>query len=249
MTKRAILWCGQVREPTTARNEFGQLRQVGDPFAATDDASIQCNSMELAFRAAISLGVSREEIHACVLHDDLLPRNFDPRCEHRATVEGLRRLVRGLARRGSKEDALLFIAANHCSNSALATADPVDAMIDDGEPERLTPEVLGSCLSQLPGAQVIVVATCHAGIFLPLAERENCAVLAACAADKVYLVSRLDCKWPAFLDEFFGAWCACTLSDAIPRTRLSLDEAFSRAVERLAGEQPPIRAGTVLWPG
>jgi hypothetical protein len=137
---------------------------------------------------------------------------------------------------------------NHCSEQALATADPVDEFGDELAIERLTPEVLDNCLSHLPGTQVVVVSTCHAGIFLPLAEREGRAVIAACAGNEVYRVSRQDCKWPAFLDELFGAWCECALSDAVPTTRRSLDEAFLCAKARLAAGQVPLRAGAAVRP-
>ena len=73
MSRRAILWCGHVKAPALGRDEFGRLREVGDPLFATDDAKIQCNSLELAFQAALKLGVPREEIYACVIGNDLLP--------------------------------------------------------------------------------------------------------------------------------------------------------------------------------
>lgn len=252
MTKRAILWCGHVREPVLRRDEFGLRREeVGDPCGATDDAKIQRNSLELAFQAARALGVPRQEIYACVIHDDLLPEGFDMKRHHRATVDGLQRLARTLAARAEPEDALLFIAVNHCDKEALATADPVDELDEDRIIQRLTPEVLDDCLRPLGGLQVIVVATCHAGIFLPLAEHEGRTVLVACPAEEVYLVPRQDCAWPAFLDELFGAWCACALSDRVSRTRLPLGEAFNRAAAQLAEDRArnlPLCAGAAAWP-
>src|SRR5262245_28553442 len=128
MTRRAILWCGHVKEPMLARDEFGRLSEVGDPLAATDDSKIQCNSLALAFQAALALGVPRQEVYACVIHEHLLPEGFDRRRHHPATVDGLRRLTRALAARAAPEDALLFIAVNHCDREALATADPVDEL-------------------------------------------------------------------------------------------------------------------------
>jgi hypothetical protein len=110
----------------------------------------------------------------------------------------------------------------------------VDELDEERVIQRLTPEVLDACLRPLGGLQVIVVATCYAGIFLPLAAHEGRTVLAACPAKEMYLVPRQDCAWPAFLDELFGAWCACALSDRVSRTRLPLGEAFQRAAEQLA---------------
>jgi hypothetical protein len=251
MTKRAILYCGQVKEPRIGRDECGRPCEVSDPLRGTDDAKIQCNSLELAFGAALALGVPCPEIHASVLSEELLPQRFAGR-HHPATVDGLRELVRNLARRAKPEDALLFIAVNHSNEKALVTADPVDEFDADRVVLQLTPEALDNCLRPLPGPQVVVVATCHAGIFLPLGEREGRAVLVACAADEVYLVRREGCAWPAFLDELFGAWCGFALSDAVPRTRLPLDDAFTQAEERLRAERAPnlpLRAGTAAWPG
>jgi hypothetical protein len=252
MTKRAILWCGHVRERVVARDELGRARELDDPLLPTDDFKIQCNSLELAFKAALSLGVPDHEIHACVIHEDLLPQGFDPRRRHPATVDGLRRLARDLAERAGAEDPLLVIALNHGDEDALVTADPpLDEFDEDRVVQRLTPGALEDCLRPLRGPQVVVVATCHAGIFLPLAAREGRAVLVACPADAVYWVSREGCAWPAFLDELFGAWCECSLSDAVPRDRLALDEAFARAAARLAeagAANLPLRAGAAAWP-
>ncbi len=251
MTKRAILWCGHVREPVLRRDELSRTREVGDRLLVTDDAKIQCNSLELSFQAALALGVAPDEIHACVIRDDLLPQGFNPQRNHPATVDGLRRLVRSFASRAKPEDALLFIAVNHGNRSALATADRVDEFSDARVAPQLTPAMLDECLKPLGGAQIVVVATCYAGIFLSLEKRDGRAVLVACSAEEVYLVPREDCAWSAFLDELFGAWCECSLSDAIPRTRLSLQEAFVRARERLVAENAPnlpLCAGAAAWP-
>lgn len=258
MTKRAILYCGQVREPAIRRDMRGRphtlrgsLLEVEDEHVGTDDSKIQCNSLELSFQAALALGVARNEIHACVFHNDLLPPNFDARNNHQPTVAGLRRLVRGLSTRAKPEDALLFIAVNHGDETALVTADPVDEFGDASVAPRLTPAALDDCLRPLPGPQVVVVATCHAGIFLSLSERPGRAVLVACAAEEKHLIARQDCAWSAFLDELFGAWCGCAFSDAVPPKRLPLREAFEAAHARLAGANAkalPLCAGAAAWP-
>ncbi len=259
MTKRAILYCGQVREPALRRNARGKpetlrgaLMPVDDEHLGTDDSKIQCNSLELSFNAARALGVDRNEIHACVFRDDLLPQDFDPRNNHPATVAGLGRLVRALSSRAKPEDALLFVAVNHGDRTALVTADPVDEFGDAGLASRLTPTALDDCLRPLPGAQIVVVATCYAGIFLPLAERAGRAVVVACAAKEEHLIAREGRAWSSFLDELFGAWCECSLSDAVPRTRLPLEAAFVQAQERLvaaSSRNVPLRAGSAEWPG
>ena len=258
MPKRAILWCGQVKQPAIRQGMHGKshklrgsLLEITDEYAGSDDSKIQCNSLQLSFNAALALGVERNEIHACVFSDDLLPPSFDPGNNHPATVAGLHRLVRTLSVRAKPDDALLFIAVNHGNKSALATAEPVDELDDDRIVRGLTPAALDECLNQLGGSQVVVVSTCYAGIFLSLEKRKGRAVLVACSAEEVYLVPRQHCAWPPFLDELFGAWCACSLSDTVPRLRLPLEEAFCRAHERLTVEKAPnvpLREGEAEWP-
>ncbi len=258
MTKRAILYCGQVRQPAIRRDMRGNpcklrgsLLEIDDEYAGTDDFKIQCNSLELSFKAALALGVDRNEIHACIFNNDLLPPSFVPRNNHPATVAGLHRLVRGFTSRAKSEDALLFIAVNHGDDTALITADPVDEFGEEHMAPRLTPAALDDCLRALPGSQIVVVATCHAGIFLSLSERPDRAVLVACAAEDKHLIARQDRAWSSFLDELFGAWCGCAFSAAIPPKRLPLHEAFVTAYARLAEEKAPslpLCAGLAQWP-
>ena len=259
MTKRAILYCGQVREPALRRNVRGKpeklrgaLLPVDDEELGTDDSKIQCNSLDLSFRAARELGVEQDDIHACVFREDLLPQDFVLQNNHPATVDGLRRLVRSLISHAKPDDALLFVAVNHGNAAGLVTADPVDEFGDASLAPRLTPAALDDCLRALPGSQVVVVATCHAGIFLPLSERAGRAVLVACAADEQHLIPREDRAWSSFLEELFGAWCACSYSNIVPHPmRLPLDEAFARAHARLAADKAktlPLRAGSAEWP-
>jgi hypothetical protein len=251
MTKRAILWCGQLRAPELARDAEGRLHEVGDPLLVTDDFRIQVNGLELAFRAAQALGVPAEEIHACLLRDELAPQHLQTP-PYKATVADLRRLVDLLAVRSEPADALLFVAVNHgVRQGYLATADPVDAYGDrDPNAPRLTPQMLDECLRPLAGPQVLIIATCYAGVFLPLAQGRR-AVVATCSATERYLVSRADGSCSAFLDELFGAWCGVTHSDGVPATRLPLDQAFARARERLAlppSLNIPHLEGTNVWP-
>jgi hypothetical protein len=111
--------------------------------------------------------------------------------------------------------------------------------------------VLDNCLRQVAGPQVIVIATCFAGAFLPLAQDPRRAVVAACSATDEYHVLREDGSCSAFLDELFGAWCGVTHSDAIPTARMPLDEAFVEAKRRLAmtpSLNVPLYAGMNVWP-
>ncbi|HSN99279.1 MAG TPA: hypothetical protein VLS89_13380 [Candidatus Nanopelagicales bacterium] len=251
MTKRAILWCGQFKRPEFGTNNKGRWQEIGDPTISADDFKIQANGLELAFEAVRALGVSRDEVHACLVNDDLRPQRLStpPR---RATVADLRRLLGTIKARAAPQDPLIFIAVNHGGSHGLVTADPVDEFGESSQQSLLTPLVLDECLGPLPGPQVIVIASCYAGIFLPLgASRPDRVVLASCAREEVYRIDRGDLARSAFLDELFGAWCAVSLSDAIPRERLSLDLAFDRARERLASQKAselPLRAGAATWP-
>ena len=266
MTGRAILWCGHVREEHRVRDVEGRLSPMTgeqaqtrgvdyDPLLPADDLKIQANSLELAFNAARALGVPAGEIFACLLRDDLRPPGLRTR-PHRAMVPSLRRLVADIAGRAAAEDALLFVAVNHgIKGGGLATGDPPMDELEDPEDalprEPLTPACLDELLRPLAGPQVLVISTCYAGQFLPLAARPDRMVLAACPADEPYLVPRRDCAWSAFLDELFGAWCAEALWDDVPRTRLPLPEAFARAEGRLrdaGARDAPLCAGTAHWP-
>jgi len=250
MTTRAILWCGTLQERPAFETIEGPRFLPGDPCDPIYERAAQINGLELAFRAARALGAKPRDIHACVC-DDLLPQEFaTPRLP--ATVDALRLLTRTLAREAKADDALLFVATNHGEKEhGLLTSAVVDELDDDDTPEFLTPAVLDECLQALSGRQALVVAACYAGQFLPLAARSDRVVLASCRADEIYWIRKDDegaCS--AFLVELFAAWCAVGLSDAIPRDRLPLDDAFARATERLSlanARNVPVRAGTSIW--
>ncbi|HZF49662.1 MAG TPA: hypothetical protein VE093_13480 [Polyangiaceae bacterium] len=216
-----------------------------------DDIRVQSNNLELAFTAACSLGVPLDEVYACLVDDDLRPQKMKTQ-PFRATAGDLDRLVKFIARRADPGDALLFIAVNHGATTGLTTAEDVADPLRDDELTVLTPDRLDACLRMLSGPQVLVVSTCHAGVFLPLADTHpDRMVLAVCDAEETYSIQRTDCPVSAFLDELFAAWCECSLDDAIPKAKLPLDEAFLRAAERLAaqpGMTTPRRAGHAAWP-
>jgi hypothetical protein len=170
----------------------------------------------------------------------------------------LERVLARLARSATEEDALLFIATNHGEQQGLLTSSPVDEFSDDEEgPRLLTSEVLRRSLDAVAGTQVLVLATCHAGIFLPLA-RENRAVLASCAADQRYLVQEEPPCSP-FLVELFKAWCRTELQGyetLFSPGVVELDTAFAQAEQQLAsGAYPaetqrlkPLHHGVARWP-
>jgi hypothetical protein len=255
MTKRAILWCGQVRTPDYPTDLRGRPREGSDLRLPDDDFRIQINCLELAFRAACALGVACDDIYMCLLQEDLRPQASSTD-RHDATVEGLRRLVGTIERSSVAGDALLFIAVNHGGpDGVLATADPPRDPFEEesAAPRQLTPEVLAECLDPLQGAQVLVIATCYAGAFLRLGGDARRTVVAACADNEAYRVSRDDSSCSEFLNELFGAWCGVTHPDTVEDRRLPLGTAFERARQRLADVNPlkngpPHFAGTTVWP-
>jgi hypothetical protein len=211
--------------------------------------------LDLAVRAARALGVRAEDIHAFLGHEDLLTPGLAV-SQYPATVEALERVVARLARDSTADDALLFIATNHGERRGLLTSALVDEFADEEvTPRWLTPEVLRRCLEGLAGTQVLVLATCHAGIFLPLA-REGRVVLASCSGDQRYLVQE-DPPCSPFFVELFKAWCCIELPGYVTRFSSGiseLDAAFLQAEQQLgaypaSNEQPkPLREGAASWP-
>lgn len=239
MTRRALLWCGWANPS----------RKLDFPASVKD--------LELAVRAARALGVSDRDIHAFVGHEDLLSPE-QVASQHPATPEALARVLSMLARGATAEDALLFIVTNHGERQGLLTSGPVDEFASDDEgPRFLTPELLRRFLDEVPGTQVLILATCHAGIFLPLA-RENRAVLASCAADQRYLV-QAEPPCSPFLIEIFKAWCGTELpgyESRFSRDIVDLDAAFLQAEQQLTRgaysseyeRLKPLRQGVARWP-
>jgi len=238
VTRRALLWCGWA-DPA---------RMLDFPASVKD--------LELAVRAARALGVKDRDIHAFLGHADLI--SGVEVSQDAATLAALERVVARLAREATADDALLFIATNHGEQQGLLTSGPVDEFSSDEEvPRHLTPAILRQSLDRIPGTQVLILASCHAGVFLPLAQ-ENRAVLASCAADQVYLVQE-DPPCSPFLIELFKAWCSIELpgyQTVFSEGVFELDAAFLQAEQQLSqGAYPaeykrlrPLRQGTARWP-
>lgn len=153
MTRRALLWCGWA-----------------DPARVLDfPASVK--DLDLAVRAARALGVRDMDMHAFLSHADLIS---DPEVsQHAATIDALERVVASLAREATADDALLFIATNHGEQLGLLTSGPVDEFSSDEDmPRHLSPAILRQCLDKIPGTQVMIFATCHAGGLSSLGARE-----------------------------------------------------------------------------
>lgn len=248
MTRRAILWCGHVR-PAGARYPLG--RSMSDAAGFPDcDFPASVNDLELGFRSARELGISVKDIHPLVCDPDLLPSELSSRSLP-ATLESLENVLARIRRAALPEDALLFVATNHGCPEGLLTSTPVDELDELDGPVLLSPEHLGGALDSIPGAQVIIVAACHAGIFLPLGGPPDRTVLASCAADLVYRVHREERSCSPFLVELFASWCGVALWDDVVTARHPLGEAFTRAQARLAGEHRtavPLVNGPCAWP-
>lgn len=257
--KRAILWCGQVERGPIVRSMPDAVRQSqkerriadnrSESLFAHNDFTLQANGLELAFQAACHLGIEESEIYACLVQEDLCPQGLQT-AVRRATPSDLEKLLFEIGECSGHGDALLFVAVNHGSSRGLTTAEDVsDPMREDAE-TILTPEQLDYLLQPMTGPQVLVIVTCFAGAFLVLGNENRC-VLTACAANERYFVPRCDNLRSPFLEELFGAWCAHSHDDAIPRVNLPLDKAFERAKERMSlvqGLSVPCAAGVATWP-
>jgi hypothetical protein len=264
MTRRAILWCGYVKPPLP--------RPGSEASSWWSDAAASINDLEIAFRGARALGVPLHEIYACVCTPEVLPQAFETR-ERPASVAALRSLTAEIARHAGPEDALLFVATNHGDERRLFVPEKRDVRglvtepsveelderslrdddLDDPDEQSstdlLTPETFAACFDPLPGAQVVVVAACHAGCFLGIGNQRRM-VLTSCGADEKYWVDQEESSCSAFIAELFAAWCAVAPRDDIPADNMAPDEAFARSVRRLAdagARTVPRRQGSTVW--
>ena len=249
MSRHALLWCGWWRP------QRPQHRLDRGPQRIDLDFPASVRDLDMAVRAAKALGVRSEDIHAFVCRDDLLPQDFDESHQHPATIEELRRVTAAIARQGSPDDALLFVATNHGAKRGLLTSAPVDEFDEDPTAQVLTPSALASCLDPLPGQQVLLLAACYAGIFRTLGSDNRRAVLSACSEDQTYRV-QADPACSPFLLEMFQAWCGVGLQDNVrPRLATDLATAFAQAAQRLTQEYEPefrnfrpLLQGSASWP-
>lgn len=243
MTTRAILWCGYVKPAEQRR------RCVAGQF--TDfDFGASVHDLEMAIAAAHALGVSPRNIHALVCRDDLLPPDFRGNTQP-PTREALMRVTTSIARTSNPDDVLLFLASNHGESEGLFVAPPIDEFADDtSEPAYLRPTDLATCLEPLSGPQVLVIATCYAGIFLPLGARPNRVVMTACAADEKYYVEGDETPHSPFLHALLGAWSGVALPSHPTVARRGLSDAFNHAVDTLADScrRRPCLNGAVTLP-
>jgi hypothetical protein len=245
MTKRALFWCGFAKLPP------GRFGEPGASEAAYTDATTIANDLDFAVQAARSLGVEDHHMQAFVCSPDLLPAGYAGELSV-PTISAFERVVTRLAAATpTADDVMLFFATNHGMDEGLLTSAHVDELEPDA-PSFLSPEALGAALDRLPGAQVLVIAVCFAGVFLAIAQADRRLVLAACGAVDTYFAGG-STAWAAFPAELFRAWCSVSPDGGDCPVRMDLDEAFDFAVQRvMSGEVgrtiPPLRAGSVRWP-
>jgi hypothetical protein len=237
--RRALFWCGW----TDLKNPFDFPASVRD--------------LELSVRAARTLGIADEDMHALVCREDLLPQGFAG-SQSPATVRALERVLAEIAQSATPDDALLFVATNHGERRGLLTKAEVDEFAEEDEIQLLTPQLLEQALNGVPGRQVLIFAVCRAGIFLPLGQRQDRAVIAACSEDEKYLVQK-DPECSPLLRELFRSWCGVELPGYeidFSQGLRELGAAFAQAELRIGSSDyppqhrrlKPLLQGTPLWP-
>jgi hypothetical protein len=205
------------------------------------------SDIELAIQAACRRQVRPEDIWAFVCDPGLLPETFTGHVDH-ATVAALQAAMESIAQVATREDHLIFIATNHGTAQGLVIeTEPSDEFTeDDGEPEFLSLPVLQRCLEPIPGQQILVIGTCHAGIFLPLGSARR-TILAVCGADKPYEFdfSELDPPRSPFLYELLSRWAGVSLANYAVPEPTSMLEAFRVIESDFPGCDS---AGDASWP-
>lgn len=228
MTAHALLWCGFAK---------------GD--GASDDFVASVHDLELACRAAKALGIAPANIHAFMCRTDLLPADFRG-SRHLATRAELSSVLHNLR----PEDALFFVATNHGVPQGLLTSERVDEFEEDNlTPRQLSPGELRKMLDGREGAQILVIAACHAGIFLDLGGEKR-TVIAACSADETYRWEDKERPCSPLLPELFGAWTGTTFEGRPePPRKPALKAAFEATKVRLANGYEGHPTRTPLWSG
>lgn len=212
MRARAMLWCGRIRP-----------RQQLEPTAFAND-------IEMAVRSVLRRGVNPHDISAHVGDRSLLPDGFSG-APHEPTLDSLDRVMRSMAQDSKSEDAVIFVATNHGVRKGLLTAgEPPNPFADEEpKPVYLTPTFLQERLDAIAGQQIVLIATCHAGVFLPLGN-ERRVVLASCGADeKDYTYTGDHPPRALFLYEVLSHWAGTSLGGYPAPEPCSLTEAFERA--------------------
>lgn len=211
------------------------------------DEAISRNDIELAIDAAHARGVRPQDVWALVCKRDLLPEGFAGQ-HRRATLASFEEVAQHLAKTCGPQDGLLLVVTNHGDpEGLLVDTPPPDEFAEDAEdPPLLSPALLQQHLDAIPGPQIAVVATCYAGIFLPVASDRR-AVLTACGPDEIYYVNRYTQQPPRspFLYEVLSHWAGVSLADYEAPAPLSMAEAFTATKPACPGCHCE---GSARWP-
>jgi hypothetical protein len=229
MTIRAFLWCGYAREGV-ARPDISNLSR-GEKRSRVaklirDDFTASVNELQVAYDAALRLGVEPGHVFAFLTNDDLRPNDFKGSM-HQPTIESLLAVVSGIAQTSLPEDALLFFSSNHGGPTGLFVQQQIDELGEDMEPQVLSPEIFRAAFDRVQGSQLLVLSACNSGLFLCVAN-ERRAVLASCNPDEEYQYVHDDEGRPysVFGDVLLARWTGVTSFDQSVGGPMSLHDAF-----------------------
>ena len=243
MTCRAIIWCGAITQPRQRVQRRGKERRD----LPAMERVIFRSDIELAIQAAQRRQVRPEDIWAFVCDEELLPETFAGRV-YPATVPALQAAMKSIEQVATAEDHLIFIATNHgTAEGLLVETAPSDEFTEsDDEPAFLSLLILQHCLEPILGQQILVIATCYAGIFLPLGSARR-AILAVCGANKPYEIKFVELDPPRnpFLYELLSRWAGVSLANYAVPEPASMSEAFRTIEPDFEGCGS---AGDASWP-
>lgn len=206
--RRVVLWCGAYVNRRETHRWDDRRRRHMDGDRDWDDLSRCRRDLERAALAAKVWGAA--EIVLFAPDDAVLPHEMG--LVRLQPQEELEAYLRGLAERGRPEDRLLFVATNHGISAGMARS---PAQVDlfapwSPPPAPLSPQDLGALLDAIPGTQMLALACCYAGIFLPLASSRR-GVLTACGAGEVYYIERTEDAHAPLFRVLFSSWLGVSL--------------------------------------
>jgi hypothetical protein len=128
----------------------------------------------------------------------------------------------------------------------LTALEPPDEFADDDpDPAYVTPEFLQARLDTIAGQQVVLMATCHAGMFLSLGDDERRLVLASVESGRDYTHTGDHPPRSLFLYEVMSRWAGTSLASYQAPRACPLPEAVERACERCPSGR---FKGHATWP-
>ncbi len=214
MKYRAIIWCGLITNTDPPRD----VQEV-----------MFGHDIDLAISAARARGVNPDDIWPLVCEPSLVPPELAAQTLP-ADLASLERIIKAIARDATDDDRLLFVATNHGDREGLLMeTEPADEFDEDiSVPAFLAPTHLAERLDVIRGQQLAVIATCYAGVFLPMAGQRR-VVVAGCAADAVYHWNYHQQQPPRspFLYELLSHWAGVSLADYEAPEARGMADAFA----------------------